>query len=131
MAVDPDSLGYPVVDLPTSVLSSPTTAVTHLVDHLVQSGRIRPENAPSVASQVTRREALGSTAIGKGVALPHSKSDFVDQILVVVGRCEQPMNWPGSLDNAPVHMIVLLVTPASQPGPAMRALENLARRLRG
>jgi hypothetical protein len=41
------------------------------------------------------------------------------------------MHWPNALDNAPVHMIVLLVTPSSQPGPAMRALESLARRLRG
>jgi mannitol/fructose-specific phosphotransferase system IIA component (Ntr-type) len=124
-------LGFPVVDLPPNAVSSPDAAVRFLVGQLVQSGRLRPEQAERVACQVLRRESQGSTGIGRGIALPHSKSDVVGQVLGVVGRAAEPVAWPGAVDSAPVHIVCLLVTPASEPGECLRALETVVRKLRG
>jgi mannitol/fructose-specific phosphotransferase system IIA component (Ntr-type) len=131
MSDSASSFSYPVVDLPPSVVSSPEAVVRFLVGQLVQSGRLRPENADRVVCQVLHRESVGSTAIGGGFALPHSKSDFVSEVLGVVGRSAVPVQWPGATDDKPVHVICLLVTPAFEPAAALRALENVSRQMRG
>ena len=125
------SFGFPVVDLPPSAVSSPEAAVTFLVGQLVQSGRLQPENADRVVCQVLQRESQGSTGVGRGFALPHSKSDVVGEVLGVVGRSAVPVTWPGAVDAEPVRVVCLLVTPASEPRASMRALEAVARHLRG
>jgi PTS system fructose-specific IIA component/PTS system nitrogen regulatory IIA component len=129
---DPASdLGFPVVDLPPSAGSSPEVAVRFLVGQLVESGRLRAEHAERVTCQVLRRESQGSTGIGRGVAVPHSKSDAVDRVLGIVGRSGMPVVWPGALDAVPVRIVCLLVTPASDPRECLRALETVVRRLQG
>src|SRR4051812_4001898 len=99
MAGAPDGLNFPVVDLPASATSSPGAAVRFLVGELVRAGRVRPEHAERVACQVLYRESLGSTAIGCGVAIPHSKSDVVEEVLGIIGRSAAPVAWPVSLDG--------------------------------
>ena len=131
MSGTPESFGYPVVDLPPSATSSPEATVRFLVSQLVQSGRLKAEHVDRVCCQVLHRESLGSTAVGGGVALPHSKSDVVGEVLGIVGRAAEPLGWPGAADAKPVWAVCLLVTPTSEPGASLCALEALARRARG
>ncbi len=126
-----DGFGFPVVDLPTSVVSSPEAAVRFLVGKLVESQQVTPENADRIICQVLHRESLGSTALGRGYALPHSKSDVVDEVLGIVGRSAVPINWPGAVDGESVRVVCLLVTPALEPEAALRALTVAARQIRG
>src|SRR5262245_26589747 len=126
-----DNFGFSVVDLPPSVVSSPEAIVKFLVDQLVQSGRVQAEKAGRVVCQVLHRESLGSTGVGRGFALPHSKSDVVNEVLGIVGRSTVPVAWPAALDAEPVHVVCLLITPAGEPGASMRALEAVARKMRG
>jgi len=125
------NFGYPVVDLPPSAVSSPEGTVKFLVGQLVQSGRLRPEDADRVVCQVLHRESLGSTVIGRGFALPHSKSDVVGEVLGIVGRSAVPVRWNDELAAEPVRVVCLLVTPAFEPGVSLRALERLSRQMRG
>jgi mannitol/fructose-specific phosphotransferase system IIA component (Ntr-type) len=125
-----DGLGFPVVGLPSSA-SSPDAVVRFLLEQLVQAGRLRPEDAATIASQVLHRETLASTGIGRGIALPHGKSDLVGELLGVVGRSTTGVAWPGALDDAPVRVVCLLVAPASRPGDYLRALAAIKRRLQG
>jgi nitrogen PTS system EIIA component len=127
----PNSFGYPVVDLPPSVVSSPEAVVKFLVGQLVQAKRLRPEDADRVVCQVLHRESLGSTGLGRGLALPHSKSDVVGEVLGIFGRSAVPVTWPGALDSQPVYVVGLLVTPASEPGTSLRALTAVVRQIRG
>jgi PTS system fructose-specific IIA component/PTS system nitrogen regulatory IIA component len=125
-----DRSGYPVVDLPPSAASSPEAAVKFLVAELVRSGRLRAGAAERVCCQVLHRESLGSTGVGRGVAMPHSKSDAVGEVLGIVGRSAAPVAWPDAVDQEPVRLVCLLVTPTSEPGPSLRALEAAVRLLR-
>jgi mannitol/fructose-specific phosphotransferase system IIA component (Ntr-type) len=131
MQVPWDDLGFPVIELPPSATGSPDAAVRFLAGQLVQARRLRHEHAARVVCQVLQREALGSTGLGWGVAVPHAKSDLVEEVLGVVGRSPAGVAWPGALDEVPVRVVVLLLTPASKPGDSLRALEALRRRLEG
>jgi mannitol/fructose-specific phosphotransferase system IIA component (Ntr-type) len=129
---DPFSeFGFPVVGLPASVISSPEVTVKFLVEQLVTSGHIQPKDADRLVSQVLHRESLGSTGIGRGVAIPHTTSGAVTSVLGVVGRSEEPVTWPGAVDNEPVRTVYLLVAPAGNPGTSVRALEAILRQIRG
>ena len=74
MSAPTEEIGFPIVNLPASAASSPDAAIQFLVEHLVESGRLEPEHAARVRSQLLHREALGSTGVGRGIAIPHSKS---------------------------------------------------------
>jgi PTS system nitrogen regulatory IIA component len=125
-----DDLGIPVVDLPPSARASPEAAVHFLVRWLVRSGRLQPGQADRVTCQVLHRESLGSTGIGRGIAVPHALSDAVGQVLGVAGRAAEPLAWPGASDSVPVRVVCLLVMPVSAPGASLRALEAAVRLLR-
>jgi mannitol/fructose-specific phosphotransferase system IIA component (Ntr-type) len=126
-----DRIGFPVVDLPPSVASSPETTVRFLIGQLVHSGRLRPEDADQVVCQVLHRESLGSTAIGRGFALPHSKSDVVGEVVGIVGQSAVPVTWPGAVDVEHVRVVCLLITPAFEPEASIRALEAVSRQMKG
>ena len=131
MTNSPELFGYPAVDLPPSATESPEAAIKYLVDQLAQSGRLRPADAGRVCGELLHRESLGSTAIGGGLALPHSKSDAVSDVSGVVGRAAEPIRWPRGPGEEAVRLVCLLVTPTSDPGTFLRAMEDLSRRVRG
>jgi len=61
------------------------------------------------------REKLGSTGVGKGIAIPHCRSLVVEKPLISVGRSKKGVDF-GSLDGKPVHIIFLVCAPP-QPRP--------------
>ena len=57
-----------------------------------------------------RRENLGSTGVGRGVAIPHCRSPVVDQLRLAFGRTQAGVEYQG-IDNLPVHFLFLIVAP--------------------
>jgi nitrogen PTS system EIIA component len=57
-----------------------------------------------------RREDLGSTGIGKGIAIPHCRSLVVNELRLAYGRKPQGMDFK-AIDSAPVHHFFLIVAP--------------------
>jgi mannitol/fructose-specific phosphotransferase system IIA component (Ntr-type) len=117
-----DELGYPVIDVPESDTSSPEEVVRFLVAELVRHGRVSPSHAERAICQVINRERQGSTALGNGVAMPHSKSE-VEAVIGIVGRSRTPLPWQGQ-DRVPVHEVCLMLTPVDKPREALQALER-------
>lgn len=76
-----------------------------------------------------KREELGSTGIGRGIAVPHTKHPSVDQLTGTVGISQEGVDFQ-SLDGEPVQLFFLLVSPPDRPGDHLRALENISRQLR-
>jgi mannitol/fructose-specific phosphotransferase system IIA component (Ntr-type) len=119
-----DRLGYPVIDLPESVAVSTESVIRYMIGHLVEQGRISREHAARAACQVVTRENQGSSALGRGAAMPHSKSE-VAGVVGLIGRSQRPLPWQAS-DGVAVHEVRLLLTPVDKPREAMQALKNAA-----
>ncbi|MYI98298.1 MAG: PTS sugar transporter subunit IIA [Gemmatimonadetes bacterium] len=70
-----------------------------------------------------------STGIGKGVAIPHGKCKAVDRLVGVLGIKKEGVDFQ-SLDEQPVYLFFLLVSPLNVSGPHIRALAHISRLLR-
>lgn len=68
------------------------------------------EKSEELYGLLKKRENLGSTGIGKGVAIPHCRSLVVDRLRVVYGRKEKGLSF-GAVDDKPVHHLFLIVAP--------------------
>ncbi len=104
-------------------------AIRELVGSLCSAGRIRPEDQEAIISAIMTREELGSTGIGRGVAVPHTKHSSVDSLIATVGLCHSGLNFQ-SLDGGAVYIIFLLVSPPDRPGDHLRGLETITRHLK-
>jgi PTS system nitrogen regulatory IIA component len=75
------------------------------------------------------REALGSTAIGQGVGIPHAKSEVVEKLVAAFGLSKKGVDFD-SLDGEPVYIFFLLVAPQDSAGPHLKALARISRILK-
>ena len=78
---------------------------------------------------VREREAVLSTGIGHGVAIPHGKSSAVNDLRMAAGRSAGPVDFD-ALDGEPVSLFFLLVGPESAAGPHIKALSRISRLVR-
>ena len=82
-----------------------------------------------VLRAVREREAVLSTGIGHGVAIPHGKSAAVNELRMAAGRMQEPIDFD-ALDGQPVSLVFLLVGPESAAGPHIKALSRISRMVR-
>jgi fructose-specific phosphotransferase system IIA component len=83
----------------------------------------------SIVRALIERENLGSTGIGQGIAIPHGKTDRVDELVAVLGISHKGVNFE-SLDGELVYIFFLLVAPKETAGPHLKALAQISRLLR-
>jgi PTS system nitrogen regulatory IIA component len=101
-------------------------AIRELVGSLQQAGFFRPQEVDAVVGEILRREGLGSTGIGRQVAIPHSRHEGLPRLVGTLGL--SPTGIPfDSIDGQDVRMIFLLVSRPDQPGPHLHALETIVR----
>lgn len=62
-----------------------------------------------------KREKMGSTGVGKGIAIPHCRSVLVDKLTIIIGRSKRGIDFDAQ-DGKPVHLLFLVVAPP-QPQP--------------
>ena len=77
---------------------------------------------------VMAREMTRSTGIGSGIAIPHGKCAAAKELVMAIGIAADPIEFD-SIDNKPVQIIVLLVSPPDQTGPHIQALARISRLL--
>lgn len=73
------------------------------------------DDAELIISTLLKREELGSTGIGKGIAIPHCRSLVVDKLEISVGRTTKPIKFD-AIDKKPVSLIFLIIAPPHDPG---------------
>ncbi|GAG27493.1 unnamed protein product, partial [marine sediment metagenome] len=103
--------------------------IREMVQALLDAGKIETDEHESIVKAILKREELGSTGIGRGVAVPHTKHPSVDQLVGTVAVSNDGVNF-NSLDGEKVHLFFLLISPPDRPGDHLRALENISRQLR-
>jgi PTS system nitrogen regulatory IIA component len=82
-----------------------------------------------IFAELSKREALGSTGVGGGVAIPHARFQSVKKPFGMLVRLKKPMDYD-AVDGKPVDLIVLLLLPEAAGGEPLGALATIARRLR-
>ena len=102
-------------------------AIKELVALLKDSGAIA--EAGPIAEAILKREELGTTGIGEGIAVPHGKSNAVYRLVAAFGRSVKGIDFD-SIDNQPVQLLFLLVAPADSAGPHLMALARISRLLK-
>src|SRR5262245_62147811 len=115
--------------IPELTATTKETVIREMVESLRATGYFKGGEAEDLVKAVLKREMLGSTGIGRGVAIPHTKHSSVERLIGTVALSKAGVNFD-SLDGEPVHVFVLLISPQDRPGDHLRALENVSRSLR-
>ncbi len=102
-------------------------ALKELVDVLADIKEIGDKK--SIVKALIDRERLGSTGIGQGIAIPHGKTDRVNELVAVLGLSRKGVNFE-ALDGEMVYIFFLLVAPKDTAGPHLKALAQISRLLR-
>ena len=89
------------------------------------SGRSERE----IFDTLLQRERLGSTGVGRGVAIPHGKLSKLDRLYGLFARLERPVEFD-ALDGEPVDLVFLLLAPEGAGADHLKALARVARLLR-
>lgn len=79
-----------------------------------------------VRKAVVDREKIMSTGVGKGFAIPHAKTNDVNDIIAAFGKLKEPVNFD-SLDKEPVNLVMLLVAKENQVGIHIKLLSRISR----
>jgi nitrogen PTS system EIIA component len=103
--------------------------IREIVRSLRDAGKLGDGDVEGVSRAILGREELGSTGIGQGVAVPHTRHPTVDRLIGTVALSRRGVDF-AALDGEPVDIFFLLISPPNQPGDHLRALENISRHLK-
>jgi PTS system nitrogen regulatory IIA component len=101
--------------------------IRELADLLVKAGEIK--NREELVKALMAREALGSTGIGQGIGIPHTKLSGIKDVTAAFGLSQKGVNFD-SLDGEPVYIFFLLIAPEESAGPHLKALARISRMLK-
>ncbi|MFQ6083831.1 MAG: PTS sugar transporter subunit IIA [Candidatus Aminicenantia bacterium] len=100
------------------------SALLKLVNVLKEKGLIK--NDKKIFSKLMEREKLQTTAVEKGVAIPHCLSNEIKDLIIIFARAKKGVNFK-SVDKKSTRLIFLLLGNKDNPGLHLRALARLAR----
>lgn len=102
-----------------------------VLEEIVRAVQGSPDvkDVPGLLAAVREREALLSTGIGLGIAIPHARIASVSRFVVAVGRCTHGIEF-GSIDGKPVTIVVLIAGPQDAQKPYLELLAQISRRLK-
>jgi PTS system nitrogen regulatory IIA component len=103
--------------------------IREIVGSLHAAGHLKESDLEGVIRAILGREELGSTGIGQGVAVPHTRHPTVSRLVGTVALSRGGVDF-AALDGEPVNIFFLLISPPNQPGDHLRALENISRHLK-
>ncbi len=100
--------------------------ILEMIDTLSAAGKI--QDREKVMQSVLEREQMMSTGIGNGVAIPHGKSNAVQELVVALGIAPQDVNFE-ALDGKPVRIVFMLVGPENSSSVHIKMLSRISRLL--
>jgi len=98
--------------------------INELVDLFNDDPRVN--DLDKIRNSVLEREKIMSTGVGKGFAIPHGKTNSVEEILGAFGRTSNPVDYQ-SLDNQPVDLVFLLVGKDNLVSTHIKLLSRISR----
>lgn len=124
-------LDFLCADAVTAELKATTKKelIEEMVNMMVDAGAFEKKSKVKIIDVLMAREALGSTAIGQGIAIPHGKTDCVDKLVAGLGISKRGIDFD-ALDGEPAHIFFLLAAPIDSAGPHLKALARVSRLLK-
>ena len=98
-------------------------AIREIVFSLRDAGSLPESDVESIIRAILNREELGSTGIGQGVAVPHTRHPKVDKLVGTVALSRKGVDF-AALDGEQVDILFLLVSPPNQPGAGVQTLRT-------
>lgn len=98
-----------------------------LVEHLVKNNLVK--NGEEFINALAKRENLESTGIGNGIAIPHARTDTVEDLVLAFARSSEGVDF-SAIDGKPSHLIFLIASPEDKKSEYIMALAKLSRLLR-
>ncbi|AEC01978.1 PTS sugar transporter subunit IIA [Parasphaerochaeta coccoides] len=102
------------------------TVIEEMVGLLSDALNLGKDAQDDILQAIKRREALGSTGLGKGVAVPHAKTSAVQSVKLVIGVTSHPVDF-NAPDNEPVSLFFLVVAPPAALSSHVEVLASIAR----
>jgi len=94
-----------------------------------RAGRALAIDPQVILGALQNREALGSTGVGQGIALPHAKIAGLQRLFGLFARLQRPVEFD-AIDGRPVDLVFLLLVPDRPGNEGLTALASVARQLR-
>jgi PTS system nitrogen regulatory IIA component len=103
--------------------------IAEMAGSLQRAGCFQESDLPEIVRAVMARERIGTTGIGQGIAIPHSRHPSVNRLIGTLAVAPEGLPFR-SLDGEPASVFVLLLSPQDQPGVHLRALEAVVRTMK-
>jgi len=101
--------------------------IKELIRPIIKTGFTDSEK--SLYKAILAREALGSTVIGKGIAIPHAETTSVKEKFIIFGRSKKGIDF-NSIDSNPVHLFFMIISPHREISPHLKILARISRFLK-
>jgi fructose-specific phosphotransferase system IIA component len=98
--------------------------INELVDLISTDPKVK--DIDETRNAIIDREEIQSTGVGNGFAIPHAKTDGVNDMIAAFGRLAVPIEF-NSIDNEPVNLVFLMVAQESEVGPHIKMLSRISR----
>ena len=105
--------------------SSKKRVIQHVADFLAD--KIMDAQSDDIYERLINREKLGSTGIGEGIAIPHSRLSECEDTLGALFVLESPVDFD-SIDRSPVDIVFVLLVPAEATEQHLQTLSMLAQK---
>jgi fructose PTS system EIIBC or EIIC component len=110
--------------IPSLKGDSKEEVINELIDLFKKDDRVK--DLDSIRNSVLEREKIMSTGVGKGFAIPHAKTNSVNEIIAAFGKLEKPIDFQ-ALDDQPVNLVFLLIGKENLAGPHIKLLSRISR----
>lgn len=98
--------------------------ISALVNKYVAYNGLDKKQVELISDEILRREALGSTAMENGIAIPHAKLENIEDVAVVVGISRLPVDFGGDEES---KIFFLVLAPKDKPSEHVQILASIAR----
>lgn len=98
--------------------------IEEMVDRLVAAGKV--DDRAAVMKALLEREAKMSTGMQNGVAIPHGKTEAVEELVAAVGLHKAGVDFE-SMDDAPSRIFIMTLSPEKRTGPHIQFLAEVSR----
>ena len=101
--------------------------ISALLEMLCTTGKVK--DRALAERDILANELRTATGMQHGIAIPHAKTDAVDELVACVAVSRNPIDFD-SLDRKPAYIFVMTLSPTGQTGPHMRFLAEVGRLLK-